>query len=102
MKTCPKCGSDRTVKNGTTASKKAKRQCNDCGRQYTVDPEDRSISQEKWETVEKLRLEGLSLRGIHRVTGISLSWLVEMNKRWSQEVEEEIHTPEPDAKKKQN
>ncbi len=53
---------------------------------------------QEWELVRKLRLEGLSLRGVHRVTGISLSWLVEMNKRWGQEVSEDIHTPEPDEK----
>lgn len=99
MQTCPKCGSDRTVKNGSTASGKAKRQCNECKAQYTVDPEQRRISEQEWELVRKLRLEGLSLRGVHRVTGISLSWLVEMNKRWSQEVSEDIQTPEPDEKK---
>ncbi len=48
--------------------------------------------------MRRLRLEGISLRGIHRVTGISLSWLVEMNKRWAAEVSEEFENPKPEKK----
>jgi len=44
-------------------------------------PEKKLISQEQWEQVDKLLLERVSLRGICRVVGISLTWLLQYVKK---------------------
>ena len=102
MKECVYCGSTRTIKNGTVNGGKPKRKCKDCGRQYTLGATKEYISEEKWEMVEKMYLEGMSIRGIHRVTGISLSWLMIKTKRFAEQVDEHIETPEPTPKKSQD
>ncbi len=72
---CPKCGSENTVKNGHTHNKKQKFACKDCGRQFVEDPTNKTISDETKALIDKLLLERISLAGISRATGVSLSWL---------------------------
>ena len=87
---CPNCGSDNTVKNGTTRHGKAKRQCNSCGRQFTPDPVDRRIPASTWQLVDRLLLEKLPLAGISRVTGVSERWLQVYVNRKYEEVPREV------------
>lgn len=68
---CPGCGSENTVKNGTTVRGKPKRQCNACTRQFTVGATKRTIDKATWQLVDRLLLERIPLAGIARVTGIS-------------------------------
>jgi IS1 family transposase/transposase-like protein len=75
MRTCPKCDSEKTVKNGSTRSGKSKCQCNDCGRQFVENPKSNKIPQEKINLVDKLLLEKIPLAGISRVASVSESWL---------------------------
>ncbi len=72
---CPRCGSMHTVKNGSIHDGKPKRQCKDCKRQFVVNPTNHSISLARKQLIDKLLLERISLRGVVRVTGVSLSWL---------------------------
>ena len=72
---CPKCGSYHTIKNGSTHNGKPKRQCKDCGRQFVINPTNKTVSDETKQLIDKLLLERISLRGIARVTGVSWSWL---------------------------
>ena len=72
---CPCCGSIHTVKNGSIHNGKPKRHCKDCQRQFAVNPTNHSVSLERKQLIDKLLLEWISLRGIVRVTGVSLSWL---------------------------
>ena len=72
---CPRCGSYHTIKNGSTHNGKPKRQCKDCGRQFVLNPNNQSVSLDIKLLIDKLLLERISLRGIARVTGVSLSWL---------------------------
>jgi insertion element IS1 protein InsB len=74
-RTCPSCGSNRIVKNGSTHNHKQKYQCNICGRQFIDNPTNISISVETKLFIDRLLLERISLRGIVRVTQVSLSWL---------------------------
>jgi transposase-like protein len=39
---CPKCGSYHTIKNGSTHNGKPKRQCKDCGRQFVINPNNKT------------------------------------------------------------
>ena len=72
---CPSCGSHQTIKNGSTHNGKPKRQCKDCGRQFVINPNNKTISPETKQLIDKLLLERISLRGIARVTGVSWSLL---------------------------
>lgn len=72
---CPKCGSCRTIKNGSIHHQKKKYKCKDCGRQFVENPTKITISTETKQFIDKLLLERISLRGIARVTGVSWSWL---------------------------
>jgi transposase-like protein len=40
---CPSCDSDNVIKNGSTHNGKPKRQCNDCGRQFVINPQPNKI-----------------------------------------------------------
>ena len=73
---CPECNSTNTIKNGSVRGK-LKGECKECGREFTLNPTKKSISQETWELVDKLLLEKIPIAGIARVTGISEQWLQE-------------------------
>jgi IS1 family transposase len=60
--------------NGHTHYGKQNYQCLECQRQFVADSQ--HIKEEQKELIKKLLLERLSLRGICRVVGISLSWLL--------------------------
>lgn len=81
---CPKCGSHHTIKNGSIHNGKPKRLCKSCGRQFVIEPTKHFVSFETKQLINKLLLERISLRGIVRVTGVSLSWLQEyVNQKFS-------------------
>jgi transposase-like protein len=69
---CPKCQGTHTIKNGTIHSGKPKWMCKDCGRQCVADPQQRLISDDTKQLVDRLLLERISLAGIVRATGVSL------------------------------
>ncbi len=72
---CPSCTSARTVKNGHIHNGKQNHRCKDCGRQFVEDPQNKIISQETKELIEKLLLEKLPLAGIARIAEVSEPWL---------------------------
>jgi len=74
--TCPACRSSRYKKNGHTRHGKQNHQCKTCGRQFTANPLDRSIAHEQRLRIEQLLRERISLRGICRAVGVSLTWLL--------------------------
>ncbi len=73
---CPACGSTQFKKNGHIHSGKQNHQCTTCGRQFVAGAEDRIISYEQRTLIEHLLRERLSLRGICRAVGVSLTWLL--------------------------
>ena len=75
MKTCPDCGSNSCVKNGSIHNGKPKNKCNNCLRQFVDNPQNASISVETKELIDKLLLEKIPLAGIVRATGVSERWL---------------------------
>ena len=46
-----------------------------CGRQFVINPTNKTVSDETKQLIDKLLLERISLRVIARVTGVSWSWL---------------------------
>jgi insertion element IS1 protein InsB len=73
---CPACGSDRYKKNGHTRHGKQNHQCKACERQFVATAEARIIADEQRSLIEHLLRERISLRGICRAVGISLTWLL--------------------------
>ena len=65
-----------TRKNGHTRHGKQNHQCKACGHQFTADALDRSIASAQRRQIEHLLRERLSLRGICRTVGVSLTWLL--------------------------
>jgi len=72
---CPACNSQNFIKNGSIHNGKPKFKCKECGRQFIENPQNKRISKELWDYVDKLLLEKLPIAGISRVTGISEPWL---------------------------
>jgi hypothetical protein len=73
--TCPACGSPRYQKNGHTRHGKHNHQCKVCRRQFTANAIDQSIAHEQRMQIEQLLCKRISLRGICRTVGVSLTWL---------------------------
>jgi hypothetical protein len=66
----------RYKKNGHTRHGKQNHQCTTCERQFGATAEDRFISDKRRAMVEHLLRERISLRGICRAVGVSLTWLL--------------------------
>ena len=73
---CPTCDSTNTKKNGHTDNGKQNHYCNECRRQFVKKPEQILISDAKKERIRRLLIERIPLRGICRVEGVSLRWLL--------------------------
>jgi insertion element IS1 protein InsB len=73
---CPGCGSIQFKKNGHIHSGKQNHRCKACGRQFVASAEGRIIADEQRTLVEHLLRERISLRGICRAVGVSLTWLL--------------------------
>jgi insertion element IS1 protein InsB len=72
---CPRCGLSHAKKNGHTHYRKQNYRCLSCGRQFVSNSQRVGAATRSF--VGKLLLERLSLRGICRVTGVSLTWLLQ-------------------------
>jgi transposase-like protein len=72
--TCPNCQLSHIKKNGHTHYGKQNHRCLICGRQFVL--RDETFCAKDQELIKKLLLERLSLRGICRVFGVSLCWLL--------------------------
>ena len=75
MLSCPSRGSDHVVKNGRIHNGKQNHKCRACGRQFVQNPQQKLISPQTKELIDKLLLEKLPLAGIARVTYVSETWL---------------------------
>lgn len=73
---CPRCEETDYKKNGKAHHGKQNYRCRRCGRQFIRELERDPITPEQQELVKKLLLERISLRGICRVVGVSLDWLL--------------------------
>ena len=73
---CPSCSSTNVKKNGHIHNGKQNHYCKTCGRQFVQNPEQIIISGHKRERIRKLLVERIPLRGICRVEGVSLCWLL--------------------------
>jgi predicted Zn finger-like uncharacterized protein len=95
---CPHCHSQRFVKNGSIHNGKQKYRCKECGHQFIENPTKKYIDDRTKEIIDKLLLERISLRGIARATGVSITWLQNyVNQKYQQvpwQVEDVDHADE--------
>jgi len=73
---CPQCGSRQYKRNGRIHTGKQNHTCKACGCAFVLVPENHGITAEQRAVVERLLLERISLRGICRVIGVGLRWLL--------------------------
>jgi insertion element IS1 protein InsB len=93
MLVCPRCGSERVVKNNG----KQNHRCRSCGRQFVLDPYMKRIAPETWQMIDKLLLERVPLAGIARVCDISERWLqTYVNEKYAA-VEQRVETEQKGA-----
>ena len=72
---CPYCAQENVIKNGSNSARKQKYKCNECNRQFVLNPQKQPVSEEKKRLVEKLLLEKVPLAGIARAAEVSEGWL---------------------------
>ena len=77
----PRCGSRHHKKNGHIHNGKQNHWCKACGRQFVREFAQRRVSAECRALVERLLKERLSLRGICRAVGVSMTWLMGFQSR---------------------
>src|SRR5215831_20396104 len=92
---CPACGSKRYKKNGHTRHGKQNHQWKAGERQFTGNAIDRSIASEQRRRIEHLLRERLSLRGICRTVGVSLTWLLHFMVECFTACPEDLHVQLP-------
>jgi len=92
--TCPECQLSHIKKNGHTHYGKQNHRCLICGRQFVK--RDETVSEDEQELIKKLLLERLSLRGICRVLGVSLCWLLNFIERLYLANSEDLNFQIPD------
>ncbi len=94
---CPECGSTRYKKNGHTRHGKQNHQCQACERQFVATAEDRIIADEQRTLIEHLLRERISLRGICRAVGVSLTWLLHFMVERFAACPDDLHVRAPTA-----
>ena len=72
---CPKCKSERIVKNGFIHNGNQNHKCRNCNRQFVLNPRNRPVTEESKKLIDSLLLERLSIAAICRVSGISETWI---------------------------
>jgi len=92
---CPACGSSRYKKNGHTRHGKQNHQCKACERQLSATTDDHLIADERRTRVEHLLRERISLRGICRAVGVSLTWLLHFMVECFTACPEDLHVQLP-------
>ena len=93
--TCPACSSNRYKKNGHTRHGKQNHQCKACERQFSATADDRLVADERRTRVEHLLRERISLRGICRAVGVSLTWLLHFMVECFTACPEDLHVQLP-------
>ena len=92
---CPVCGSTQYKKNGHSRHGKQNHQCRACARQFVAVANARHITDAQRTMVEHLLCERISLRGICRAVGVSLTWLLHFMVQRFAACPEDLHVRVP-------
>ena len=61
---CPRYGSNHIVKNGRIHNKKPKYKCQNCGRQFVGNPNNKIVDKHRLDYLDKMLREKITLAGI--------------------------------------
>lgn len=73
---CPDCGAKKLKKNGHIHTGKQNHRCKVCGRQFVSEFEQRLVSTDERDLVKRMLAERISMRGVCRVVGVGMKWLM--------------------------
>ncbi|MCP4107993.1 MAG: IS1 family transposase [Desulfobacteraceae bacterium] len=93
---CPACQSENIKKNGHIHNGKQNYQCKECGRQFVENPDKENIDDQQRELIRKLLSERISLLGICRVMGVSLTWLLLFFRQVTDEIPDDMGIVKPE------
>ncbi len=96
---CPSCQSENIKKNGHIHNGQQNYRCKECGRQFVGNPKKKIISDWQKDLIKKLFMERIPLRGICRVMGISLSWLILFFRQVTDEIPDDLAVVKPEKSK---
>ncbi len=82
---CPRCGSERLVKNGHDYKGAQKYACKQCGRYGTVQAQ-RGYSEQRQVQVQRAVRERVSVRGLERVLGLSRRTIARWIETWASQL----------------
>ncbi len=92
MEKCPKCKSEKRIKNGRTISGIQRWNCKDCGRNYSVEIRKNNKSDEVKTIAKSMYLEGLGFRSIGRILKVShvavFNWIKKIGKEEKEKFKE--------------
>lgn len=89
--TCPNCSSSTIKKNGHIHNGKQNHQCLNCGRQFVLNPEKKTIPEEERSKIRQALLERVSLEGICRIFNVSMPWLLKFMNEIIHELPENLN-----------
>ena len=75
---CAQCGARQYKRNGRIHTGKQNHKGTTCGRAFGLIPENPVITEEQRAVIERLLLVRISLRGLGRVIGVGLRWLLDI------------------------
>ena len=96
---CPTCHSENIKKNGHIHNGKQNYQCKECNRQFVENPEKKIIDDQQKKLIKKMLLERISLRGICRVMGVSLTWLLNFFRQVTNDIPDHMGIVKPKKSK---
>jgi insertion element IS1 protein InsB len=92
---CPACSSQQFKKNGHTHTGKQNHRCQQCGRHFVGEAENRLIDAEQRTLVGHLLLEKIALHGRCRAVGVSIQWLMDFMIARFEAAPEHLHVQLP-------
>jgi insertion element IS1 protein InsB len=93
--TCPSCDSEYVTRNGHTHTGKQNHICKDCGRNFVLGPNKKTVSDDMKRFIQRALLERNSLRGIARIFEVSMSWLMDYVNTFLENVPEDLNIWQP-------
>ena len=93
---CPSCRSENIRKNGHIHNGQQNHRCKECGRQFAGSPTEKIIFGRQRDLIKKLFMERIPLRGICRVMGVSLSWLILFFRQLTDDIPDDSATVKPE------
>ena len=88
---CPKCQSNMIKKNGTIHNGKQKYECLSCHRQFVENPENKVVSDDTKERIQRALLERVSLEGLCRIFDVSMPWLLQFMEKIYEELPDDLN-----------